>query len=220
MGATAGSGSMLKDRADAGRQLAERLLHLRPEHPVILALPRGGVPVGFEIALRLHAPLDIFLVRKIGAPGNPEHGLGAIVEDGGLLLDYDRAREIGFTPADLGSVIEREREEISRRAQVYRAHRPRIDRKGRTVIVVDDGAATGGTLRAALGKLREEGVRRIVVALGVAPPDTCRDLKREVDELEVLQEPEPFDAVGQFYERFEPVEDGEVMDLLRKAGSR
>ncbi len=220
MRATRGHTLALKDRADAGRQLAERLLHLQPERPVILALPRGGVPVGFEIARRLDAPLDVLLVRKVGDPRNPEYGLGAIVEDDGLLLDEDRVRATGITRVDLEPVIRREREEITRRARIYRANRPRIDWKERTVIVVDDGAATGGTLLAALRMAREQGARRIVVALGVAPADTCQRLKREVDELVVLLEPESFYAVGQFYEQFEPVEDDEVVELLRRATGR
>jgi putative phosphoribosyl transferase len=209
--------STLKDRQEAGVELGERLSHLATESPLVLALPRGGVPVGFEIARRLRAPLDVLIVRKIGAPDNPEYGLGAMVEDGTYFLDYDRVREGGYTMSQLRPVIEREREETERRTRAYRSVRPYVERKGRTVIVVDDGAATGGTLLAVLRALRTEGIRRRVVALGVAPPDTCQRLERESDELVVLHRPVNFYAVGQFYDHFDPVEDAEVLDLLRRA---
>ena len=206
-----------KDRQEAGRLLAERLVSLSSEHPIVLALPRGGVPVGFEIARRLQAPLDLLIVRKVGAPDNPEYGLGAVAEDGSLVLDEERTREAGYSRSSLEIVIEQETEEAHRRASLYRSARPRIPRSGRTVIVVDDGAATGGTLLAAIRLLRKEAVGRIVIAVGVAPEDTCRRLAKDADELVVLRRPRFFFAVGQFYLRFEPVEDDQVLSLLTQA---
>ncbi|NNN17697.1 MAG: phosphoribosyltransferase [Thermoplasmata archaeon] len=211
--------SALKDRTEAGTELARQLTHLRAEGPVVLALPRGGVPVGFEIARWLPAPLDILIVRKIGSPGNPEYGLGAIVEGGHVELDVDRMREGGYSLAELRPVIDRELREAERRASVYRSVRPRVGWKKRTVIVVDDGAATGGTLFAAIRAVRAQGAGRVVVAVGVAPPDTCHRLNREADELHVLREPANFHAVGEYYQRFDPVNDDEVLELLRQAGT-
>ncbi len=209
----------LKDRHAAGVQLGERLRHLQPASPLVLALPRGGVPVGFEIARRLAAPLDVLIVRKIGAPDSPEYGLGAMVEDGAYSLDDDRVREGGYSSSQLKPVIERERKETERRTRVYRSVRPWIERRGRTVIVVDDGAATGGSLLMALRSVRSQGARRVVAALGVAPPDTCLRLERETDELVVLYRPTNFYAVGQFYDHFDPVEDAEVLELLRRSAT-
>lgn len=210
-------GSHLRDRQEAGVRLAGELAEAGTEHPLVLGLPRGGVVVASEIASRLHAPLDVLIVRKVGAPGNPEYGLGTVVEGGAYSLDTDRVRESGYTTQELEPTIERERQEARRRADVYRAVRPRVPRAGRTVIVVDDGAATGGTLRASLRVVRAEGARRVVAALGVAPADLCRTLEREADELVVLLRPRLFYAVGQFYDRFEPVEEDEVLELLRRS---
>lgn len=213
-----GHPSPLPDRRTAGEQLAERLLHYRSEEPVVLALPRGGVPVGYEIARRLGAPLDVLIVRKVGAPSNPEYGLGAVVEGGSRYLDEPRIRAAGFTVRALGPTIAREIEEVDRRAREYRKGRAPIDVKDRTVIIVDDGVATGGTVIAALRATRARAPRRVVLALGVAPADTVENLRSEADDLVVLLVPEVFFAVGEWYHRFSQVSDEEVRELLE--GSR
>ncbi|HYB78790.1 MAG TPA: phosphoribosyltransferase family protein [Thermoplasmata archaeon] len=212
-----GSLRPLPDRRTAGKLLAERLRQYREERPVVLALPRGGVPVGFEIATRLGAPLDVLIVRKIGAPGNPEYGLGAVVEGGTRYLDEPRVRAIGHTVRDLGPSIARETAEVERRAREFREGRPPPEIRDRTVILVDDGVATGGTVLAALRALRARGPRRIVVALGVAPPDTVEVLRREVDDLVVLLAPRMFFAVGEWYHQFSQVSDEEVRELLERS---
>jgi predicted phosphoribosyltransferase len=207
----------LPDRRTAGERLAERLLRYRDQDPVVVALPRGGVPVGFEIATRLGAPLDILIVRKIGAPANPEYGLGAVVEGGTRFLDEPRVRAAGHTVRDLGSTIAREVEEVERRAQEFRAGHPPVPLEGRTAILVDDGVATGGTVLAALGALRARHPRQIVLALGVAPPDAVDLLEPEVDDLVVLLVPVTFFAVGEWYRRFSQVSDEEVHRLLERS---
>lgn len=207
----------LPDRRTAGERLAARLEHYRDQDPVVVALPRGGVPVAFEIARRLHAPLDVLIVRKVGAPGNPEYGLGAVVEGGTRFLDEPRVRAAGLTVRDLGPTIARELVEVDRRAREYRGGRPPIEVKGRTVILVDDGVATGGTVLAALRSLRGREPRAIVVALGVAPPDTVNMLRPAVDDLVVLLVPSVFFAVGEWYHRFSQVSDEEVQQLLLRS---
>ena len=183
----------------------------------MVALPRGGVPVAFEIALRLGAPLDVLIVRKVGAPGNPEYGLGAVVEGGTRYLDEPRIRAAGLTVRDLGPTIAREVAEVDRRAREFRAGHPPVDLGNRTVILVDDGVATGGTVLAALRAIRARGPRRVVLALGVAPPDTVQSLRPEVDDLVVLLAPTMFFAVGEWYHRFAQVSDEEVRRLLERS---
>jgi putative phosphoribosyl transferase len=207
----------LPDRRTAGERLAARLRPYRNENPVVLALPRGGVPVAFEIATRLGAPLDLLIVRKVGAPGNPEYGLGAVVEGGTRFLDEPRIRAAGYTVRQLGPTIAREVAEVERRAREYRGDRPPVEVKDRTVILVDDGVATGGTVLAALRAVRSRGPRRIVVALGVAPPDTVETLRSEVDELVVLLVPPMFFAVGEWYHQFSQVSDAEVRSCLERS---
>lgn len=207
----------LPDRRTAGERLAARLRPYQKEDPLVIALPRGGVPVAYEIATRLGAPLDILIVRKIGAPGNPEYGLGAVVEGGTRFLDEARVRAVGHTVRDLGPTIAREEAEVERRAREYRTGRPTAELKDRTVILVDDGVATGGTVLAALRALRARGPRRIVVALGVAPPDTVETLRAEVDDIVVLLVPEQFFAVGEWYRQFPQVSDEEVRRCLERS---
>ncbi|HXQ79639.1 MAG TPA: phosphoribosyltransferase family protein [Thermoplasmata archaeon] len=210
----------LPDRKTAGERLADRLVRYRDQSPVVLALPRGGVPVAFEVAQRLGAPLDILIVRKVGAPSNPEYGLGAVVEGGSRFLDEPRIRAAGYTLRDLGPTIAREVAEVERRAEEYRGGKPAEELRDRTVILVDDGVATGGTVLAALRAVRAREPRRIVLALGVAPPDTVALLRPEVDDLVVLVVPSVFFAVGEWYHRFSQVSDGEVRQLLERSRTR
>lgn len=207
------------DRRAAGRLLAESLLHLRETEPVVLALPRGGVPVAYEVALALEAPLDLVLVRKLGAPGFAELGLGAVVDgpEPQRVLNEDVIRSVQ-PPADW---IERQTQqqlaEIARRRSAYLGGHTAPVRRDRCLIVVDDGIATGGTIRASLKALRRESARRLVVATPVAPPDVLATLRQEADEVVCLLVPEPFGSVGQYYEDFQQTTDAEVVQLLAAA---
>lgn len=204
------------DRADAGRALADRIAALPLERPVVLALPRGGVPVGFEIARRLGAPLDVVAVRKIGAPLQPELGIGAVAEGRSIVLDHALIEELDLAPADVERVTERAIAELD--AAQQRFHLGRIpDLAGRAAIIVDDGIATGGTVRAALRAARERGATELVVATPVAPPAVCDRLAREVDRVVVLQTPDEMRAVGLWYDDFTQVGDDEVIRLLEEA---
>lgn len=207
----------LKDRSETGRRLADRLLVYQEARPLVLALPRGGVPVGYEIARRLGVPLDLLVVRKIGAPDSPEYALGALVEDGSLWIEEHRVREAGFTRSLLEPTIAREQEEVRRQVALFRSGSPSPEVRGRIVILADDGVATGATLRAAIWSARTRGALRVIVALGVAPPEALRVLEREANEVVVLRVPPNFFAVGEWYERFDPVPDDEVRFLLRSA---
>jgi putative phosphoribosyl transferase len=213
------SGGDFQNRADAGRKLARALLHLKHERPVVLALPRGGVPVGFQVAQELGAPLDVALVRKIGAPGQPELGLGAVVdgEDPQVVLNHDLVELVRPSRRYLEDEEKRQLAEIERRRAVYRPGRAPIPLQGRTVIVVDDGIATGGTMKAVLQALANVGAKRVVLAVPVAPSDTLRELASLVDEVVCLMTPEPFYAVGSFYRDFAQTTDEEVIDLLGRA---
>ena len=202
---------------EAGRRLGARLEGYRSAGPIVLAIPRGGVPVGFEIARTLACELDVLLVRKVGAPGDPEYGLGAVAEGGVVVVDERRAHHAGFTRADLEPVIRRELEEVRARATRFRGSRPPPEIGGRTVIVVDDGVATGGTVATGLSVVRAREPRRLVLALGVAAPDALAQLSRLADEVVVALVPRFLEAVGQWYRRFDPVEDAEVSRLLEAA---
>ncbi len=205
---------IFRDRAEAGRKLAERLRRYRADRPVVLGIPRGGVVVAQEIARRLEAPLDVVVVRKVGDPANPEYGLGAVAEGGVRQIDEPRAREAGYSLAELLPTITQELAEVDRRVRAYRGGRPRIDLHDRTVIIADDGIATGGTVLAAIESVRAFHPRRVVLAIGVCPYSAYRRLRTEAEEVMVLLTPEYFHAVGEWFQEFPPVEDAEVRRLL------
>ncbi len=211
------SGSTFHDRGQAGRLLGERLLFLRDEQPVVLALPRGGVPVAAEVARTLVAPLDVLVVRKLGVPFQPELGFGAIGEEDVTILDRDLVRRAGLGDREIEAVIARERAELERRVARYRSGRPPVGVLGRTVVIVDDGIATGGTARVAVQVARVMGARKVVVAVPVAPPETVARLRSEADQVVCLLVPPHFVAVGQWYENFEQTSDREVGAALREA---
>lgn len=206
------------DRHDAGRQLAARLMAYadRPD-VLVLALPRGGVPVAFEVARTLHAPLDVFLVRKLGVPGQEELAMGAIASGGVRVLNQDLVEALRIPEPVIDAVAAREEQELDRRERLYRDDRPPPDVRGRTVILVDDGLATGATMRAAAATLRQQQPARIVIAVPLAAPSVCREFEAEVDEIVCIATPEPFYAVGLWYDDFSPTTDEEVRDLLRRS---
>lgn len=210
---------MFVDRNHAGRELAAELARRAYADPVVLALPRGGVPVAAEVARALHAPLDLLLVRKIGAPANPELAVAAIAEGAQHpVLDRETLAMTGATQAYVEREAKAQLQEIARRRRAYLQDRPPVSVVGRTVIVVDDGIATGTTARAALRALRSRGAARVVLAVPVAPPESVRDLQAEADEIVCLSQPEFFGAVGSFYADFHQVGDDEVVAALAAAG--
>ena len=211
---------LFADRADAGRQLAAGLAeYARQESTVVLALPRGGVPVGFEVAASLNAPLDVYVVRKLGVPGREELAMGALAGDGTCVVDEELVESLGVTPEELDAAVARERTEITRRERAYRDARPAPELSGKTVIVVDDGLATGATMRAAAIALRRHNPAKLVVAVPVAAPRTCASLSQEVDRVVCAFTPEPFHAVGLYYENFDQIGDDEVRRLLAQAAA-
>lgn len=209
----------LPDRRQAGRMLASRLMRFSELDPLILALPRGGVPVAFEVAKALNAELDLLMVRKLGAPGYAELGIGAVVDGAHpqLVLNEQVVRQLAPSPNYIRAEMQRQLTEIERRRENYLHGRPPVDVAGRTVIMVDDGIATGGTVRAGLRGIRKNNPKYLVLAVPVAPPDTVAALRGECDELVCLMMPEPFHAVGLHYADFTQTEDEEVTDLLREA---
>jgi putative phosphoribosyl transferase len=206
-----------RDRREAGRRLAERLSGLRATSPLVLGLPRGGVPVAYEVAKALGSPLDILVVRKLGVPFQPELGMGAVGEDGVRVLNADVLRQAGVNEAQLAQVEARERAEVEERATRLRGGRPAIPLQGRTVVIVDDGLATGGTARAAVRVARERGAARVILAVPVAPPETVATLRRDADDVVAVETPEPFFAIGGWYSDFSPTSDDEVVELLVRA---
>ncbi len=207
-----------RNRREAGRRLAKALGSLRDEHPVVLALPRGGVPVAAEVARTLEAPLDVLVVRKLGLPFQPELGFGAIGEGGVRLLDGDLVRRARMTGSAVAEVEAHERRELDRRVHRYRGERAATPVAGRTVVIVDDGLATGASARAAVAVARARGARRVVVAVPVASPEAARLLAEEADRVVCLAEPEDFVAVGRWYQDFEQTSDEEVAALLAGDG--
>jgi predicted phosphoribosyltransferase len=212
---------IFEDRRDAGRQLAAALSQYagRPE-VLVLGLPRGGVPVAFEVASALKAPLDVFVVRKIGVPGHEELALGAIASGGALVFNEELARALDLPQEAIRRLVRAEATELARREAAYREGRPPLDVRGRTVLLVDDGLATGASMRAAIAALAAAGPAWVVVAVPIASPDTCAELRADVDDIICAAAPEPFHAVGAWYQDFSPTSDDEVRALLAAASGR
>lgn len=215
-------GPIFADRREAGRRLAERLEPYAALRPVVLALPRGGAPVAFEVAQALDAPLDVLFVRKIGAPGHAELGIGAVVdgENPQVVINPQLEQLTGATPQYVEAEIRRQLEEIERRRKAYLGGREPTPVRDRSVLLIDDGIATGGTVRAALKGLKQAGAHPVVLAVPVAPPDILPVLRREADEVIALETPEPFMAVGLWYADFAQTTDEEVVSLLDAARRR
>ena len=209
---------MFRDRIEAGRQLAEHLLHLKDQDVVVLGLPRGGVPVAHQVAMALDSPLDVIVVRKLGVPYQPELAMGAIGEEGVRIIDPHIVSMAGVSAEELAEVERAERAELDRRARLFRGSRPREPLQGRVAVIVDDGIATGSTARAAAQVARELGAARVVVASPVAPGEVRARLGRDADEVIVVETPEPFYAIGQFYLDFSQTVDEEVTAILERAG--
>ncbi|MFB3915978.1 MAG: phosphoribosyltransferase [Terriglobales bacterium] len=209
---------LFEDRSEAGKVLAEELREFanRPD-VVVLALPRGGVPVAYEVARELNAPLDVFVVRKLGAPGQEELALGAIASGGVRVLNPEVVQLLDIPQSEIEAITTRELQELERREREYRGHRPPLDVHGRTVILIDDGLATGSTMRAATAALRRLGPAQIVIAVPVAAPSTCEELRTEADQMVCAATPEPFYAVGQWYCEFSQTTDEEVREFLNRA---
>ncbi|HEX2241616.1 MAG TPA: phosphoribosyltransferase [Actinomycetota bacterium] len=211
---------IFKDRSDAGRALASRLQHYRADpNAIVLALPRGGVPVAYEVARELGIPLDVFLVRKLGTPGHEELAMGAIAAGGVRVLNEDVVRTWRIPPEAIEAATREEEQELERRNNLYRDGAERTSPGGKTVILVDDGLATGSTMRAAVEAIRQQAPARIVVAVPTAAASTCADFAQEVDEVVCVQTPEPFQAVGLWYEDFAQTTDEEIRALLAQVRS-
>jgi predicted phosphoribosyltransferase len=207
-----------RDRTDAGRLLAERLRHYAARGDVVvLGLPRGGIPVAYEVARELGIPLDVFLVRKLGVPGHEEFAFGAIATGGTRVLNKEVIERLGLAPEWIEAIDVKERRELERRERAYRGDDPPPDLAGRTVILVDDGLATGSTMRAAVQAVREDDPAKIVVAVPVADPEVCDALRELADEVVCVVTPRPLRAVGAWYEDFSQTSDEEVSELLARA---
>ena len=210
--------ALFKDRRDAGKQLAQELsAYAGRSDVIVLALPRGGVPVAYEVARALNAPLDIFIVRKLGLPGHEELAIGAIASGGIRVLNHDIVQALKIPQTMIDTVTRQELKELERRERAYRGDRPPPEVRGRTVILIDDGLATGASMRAAVAALRAQNPARIVVAVPTAAPETCAAFESEVDEIVCAMTPEPFYGVGRWYEDFSQTTDEEVRALLEEA---
>lgn len=209
---------MFKNREEAGRLLAQELVELRNDpRAILLALPRGGVAVGFHLSVALHLPLDVLITRKIGAPGNPEYALGAVSETGAVYWNNEALSRQSYSQGDFDSAMRAQQQEVARRVALYRKGRPFPDLTDRTVILVDDGLATGATFFASVTTVRQRTPRRIIGALPVGPRQTVQEARSLLDQLIVLRVPEPFYAVGNFYEDFTQVEDQDMLQFLALA---
>jgi predicted phosphoribosyltransferase len=203
------------DRVEAGKKLAKALTDFKGKNAIVLAIPRGGVVVGFEIASELELPLDVIIPRKVGAPNNPELAIGAVMEDGTIILDNSLVAYLGVPESFIREESARQRGEIKRRLKVYRPNEPYQNVKGLDVILVDDGIATGSTMKAALASVKNQGAKTVTVAVPVGPPSTIKELKEQADRVICLKTPEYFQAIGQFYLDFNQTSDEEVIELLR-----
>jgi putative phosphoribosyl transferase len=211
---------LFKDRTAAGQVLAKELAaYANRSDVLILALPRGGVPVAFEVAKALNAPLDVFLVRKLGVPGQEELAMGAIASGGVCVLNDEVVAGLGLSETIIDKVAQKEQQELERRERLYRDDRPAPDLHGRTVILVDDGLATGATMRAAVRALQQQQPDQIVVGVPVSSPETCQEFQTEVDDIVCAMTPRPFHSVGLWYDDFEQTTDDEVRDLLHSAAN-
>ena len=209
---------MFRNREEAGRMLADKLSQYRNDRTaLILALPRGGVAVGYQLSLALHVPLDVFITRKIGAPGNLEYAIGAVAETGSRYMNQEAVSSFGLSRYELDRLIHTQEKEIARRKHMYRQGRPLPQLTGRTVLLVDDGIATGSTFMASALAIRGLQPHRLVGVIPVGPPSTIREVRAQVDELVVLMTPDPFEAVGNFFVDFTQVEDRDVVEYLNLA---
>ena len=209
---------MFKNREEAGELLAQELIQFRKDpSAILLALPRGGVAVAYQLSLALHLPLDVLITRKIGAPGNPEYALGAVSETGAVYWNREALLGLSLTERQLSAAVQAQQKEVTRRVALYRQGRPFPDLNDRTVILVDDGLATGATFFASVATARQGNPRRVIGAIPVGPRSTVEEARKLVDQLIVLRVPDPFYAVGNFYRDFEQVEDREVLQYLNLA---
>lgn len=207
-----------RDRSEAGRLLADRLAEFANRTDVqVLALPRGGVPIAYEVACRMHAPLDVWLVRKLGAPSIPELAIGAIATGGVQTISADVVRRLSVSREQIDAIVARERQELERREFAYRGNRPPLNVRGETAILIDDGVATGASMHVAVKSLRQLEAREIVVAIPVAAPSACVDLEREADRVVCLWKPTDLNSVGEWYQDFSQTTDDEVRGLLESA---
>lgn len=208
---------IFKDRAEAGQVLANQLSKYADQNPLVLGLPRGGVPVAFEVAKALKAPLDVYIVRKLGVPGHEELAMGAIASGDVRVLNESVIKPLRISEDEIETETRKEKEELKRREALYRSGQPPLDVTNRTVLLVDDGIATGSTIKAAIASLKKQKATRIIVAVPVAPPSTIEELKNEVDEVVCVSTPEFFMAISVWYDEFPQTTDEQVRELLQKA---